>query len=289
MKIISTFGLAVAASFTLMQSAEARGGGHYSGGAHFFSGAAHFSAPARSYAAPRSYGGPSRSYSSAAGRYYPGPRVSSMPNNRSLIGTRYSNGATSLRNPAYVSGQRQFSGNRTAAFNSRNYSRSNAQITSGNRTVANRSQRIDRERVIGRYSANNWHRNWDRGRDHHWHGHRCHFRNGFWFIYDPFLYYPWDYGYYPYGGYYDSSYYDESVYPADDYAQAPNDSRSQSTGDARVNDVQSALAREGYYDGAIDGTLGPATRNALRRYQQDHGLDATGGITSGVIRAVRLR
>src|SRR5205814_5800657 len=66
MKIIGTFGLAVAASFTLMQSAQARGG--YSGGAHF-SGGGHFSAPAHSYAGPRSYGG-ARSY---APRSYAGP------------------------------------------------------------------------------------------------------------------------------------------------------------------------------------------------------------------------
>ncbi|MFN2623780.1 MAG: peptidoglycan-binding protein [Chthoniobacterales bacterium] len=155
--------------------------------------------------------------------------------------------------------------------------------------MANRTRAANSERVIGRYSANNWHRSWDRGRDHFWHGHRCHFRNGFWFIYDPFLYsYPWDYGYYPYGPYY-SSYYDDGAYPTEEYAQAPDAANPEYSGDARVNDVQSALAREGYYDGAVDGKLGPATRNALRRYQRDHGLDVTGGITSGVIRALRLR
>ena len=215
-----------------------------------------------------------------------------MPNNRGATGTRrsFSPTATSFRNPTYVSGQRGYSGNRTAAFNSRTYSGSNARLSAGNRTVGNRTGVSNHERVVGRYSANNWHRNWNRGRDHYWHGHRCHFRNGFWFIYDPFLYYPWDYGYYPYS-YYDTRYYDESVYPAEqEYAQTPADTKdSESSGDARVSDVQSALAREGYYDGAIDGTLGPSTRNALRRYQRDHGLDATGGITSGVIHALRLR
>lgn len=268
MKIIGTFSLAVAASLALMQSAEARGG-YFSGGAHF-SGGGHFSAPARSSAGPRSYVAV-RSY---GGRYY--------------SGARYSSTAMSLRNPTYVSGQRRFAGNRTAAFNSRTYSRSNAQLTAGNRTVANRTRASSSERVIGRYSANNWHRNWSHGHDHFWHGHRCHFHNGFWFIYDPFLWYPWDYGYYPYG-YYDAPYYDESVYPAEEYAQAPDATHSEYTGDARVSDVQGALAREGYYDGAIDGMLGPATRNALRRYQRDHGLDVTGGITSGTIHALRLR
>jgi peptidoglycan hydrolase-like protein with peptidoglycan-binding domain len=55
-----------------------------------------------------------------------------------------------------------------------------------------------------------------------------------------------------------------------------------------VSDVQSALSREGYYDGAIDGKLGPATRNALRRYQREHRLDVTGGIDQAVIRALGL-
>src|ERR1700748_1199468 len=48
MKIIGTLGRAVAASFALMQSAEARGGGH-SGGGHFsggFSGGGRYSAAA---------------------------------------------------------------------------------------------------------------------------------------------------------------------------------------------------------------------------------------------------
>ena len=58
---------------------------------------------------------------------------------------------------------------------------------------------------------------------------------------------------------------------------------------SQVSNVQSALAREGYYDGAIDGRLGPATQKALRRYQRDHGLPVTGGISRAVIEALQLR
>jgi hypothetical protein len=280
MKIIGTFGLAVAASFTLMQSAEARGG-HYSGGGAHFS-APHYSAPARSYSGPRSYGGMRSSYA--------GPRGYAGPSRYYSSATRARYSSTSLRNPTYVSGSGRFSGNRTAAYNSPTYSRSGARLTSGTRTGAARSRGFDQSRAIARYSASSWHRNWDCGHDHNWHGHRCHFSNGFWFIYDPFLYYPWGYGYYPYG-YYDTPYYDENVYqPEQEYSQAPADTKdAEYSGDARVSDVQSALAREGYYDGPVDGTLGPSTRNALRRYQREHGLDATGGITSGVIHALRLR
>ncbi len=44
--------------------------------------------------------------------------------------------------------------------------------------------------------------------------------------------------------------------------------------DQVVADVQ----RLGYYQGAIDGLLGPATQAAIEKYQQDHGLPATGRI-----------
>ena len=288
MKRICTFGIAVTAGFTLIQSAEggSRGGARsFSSGPHFSG--AHYSAPAHHYA------GPSRSYSSGPGRTYWAPRVSSMPYNRGPYATRprYSPTTTALRNPTYVSGSRRFSGNRTAAFNSRTYSRSNAQLTPGNRTAASRSQGFDRGNVIARHSASTWHRNWDHVHDHFWHGHRCHFHNGYWFIYDPFLWYPYGYGYdyYPYDSYYDSSYYDSGSYPVEEYAPGPGTSQSEYSGDARVSDVQSALAREGYYDGAVDGVLGPSTRRALRNYQRDHRLDVTGAITQGVIEALRLR
>src|SRR5205823_12202690 len=40
---------------------------------------------------------------------------------------------------------------------------------------------------------------------------------------------------------------------------------------SRVAELQSRLARAGYYHGAIDGILGPATRRAIRAYERDHG------------------
>jgi hypothetical protein len=272
MKKVCLLAVAVIVSFVLLQSAEA----YPRGGGRSFASAPHFSAPARHYSAPA--------------RYSAAPRFSSMNRSYGVTRPRFSPNTTALRNPTYVSRPREFDGNRTAAFNSRTLSRANAQLGPGNRTFANRSRAFAQERVVGRYGAN-WRRNWDRGRDHWWHGHRCHFRNGFWFIYDPWPFYPYGYGYglYPYASYYDSGYYDDGAYAADEYAVAPDSSRSDNDGDARVSDVQGALAREGYYDGAIDGKLGPATRNALRRYQRDRGLEVTGGITSGVIRALRLR
>ncbi|MEY4483731.1 MAG: hypothetical protein RL693_1183 [Verrucomicrobiota bacterium] len=47
--------------------------------------------------------------------------------------------------------------------------------------------------------------------------------------------------------------------------------------------VQRALARRGYYNGSIDGAIGPQSRRAIARYQQDHGLRVTGDISSSLI------
>src|SRR5438477_163012 len=42
--------------------------------------------------------------------------------------------------------------------------------------------------------------------------------------------------------------------------------------DQVVANVQSAVQEQGYYTGEVDGLLGPLTRAAIARYQQDHGL-----------------
>jgi len=275
MKKSFIFSIAVATSAALLQPAHA--GSRSS--AHSFASAPHFSAPSYHSA------GPSRSFSSASARFN-APAF----HNRSFAttGPRFSS-TTALRNPAYLLNRARFSGNGTTAYNSQMYSAARARLAAG-RTTGIRSQAFNnRERVIARYSAN-WNRNWDRGRDHFWHGHRCHFRNGFWFIYDPFFGYPYGfgYGYYPHGSYYDGGYYDDS-YASDEYAPSAYTNQSQYEIGSRVSDVQSALSREGYYDGPIDGRLGSATRKALRRYQRDHGLDVTGGINRAVIEALQLR
>jgi len=222
-----------------------------------------------------------------------------------------------VRNPAYRNTAR-FSGNQTTAYNTRAYGANGQRWTGRNgvnqnggtqngrqwtgRNGVNRNsgtqQGFDRGQVVARHSANR-HPNWDRHRDHNWNGHRCHFYNNYWVIYDPWPLYPWGYGYYPYDYYYDPGYYDSSYYdsgysdPAYSDSRYYNDSNHPSDpavheSGSRVSDVQRALAREGYYDGAIDGVLGPGTRRALRNYQRDHNIDATGGINQPVIEALRL-
>ncbi len=55
----------------------------------------------------------------------------------------------------------------------------------------------------------------------------------------------------------------------------------------RVTAVQAALSRAAYGPLPVDGVFGPQTRDAIRRFQADHGLPVTGEISDGLI--VELR
>ena len=52
--------------------------------------------------------------------------------------------------------------------------------------------------------------------------------------------------------------------------------------------VQEALARAGYYDGPIDGELGPMTREAIAAYQADNGLAVTSAIDEPTLATLGL-
>lgn len=98
------------------------------------------------------------------------------------------------------------------------------------------------------------HDGWSHDRDYNWHGHHYHWYDNAWFIIDPYPYgYGPNYGY----GYY---------------------------GDSQVSvQVQAALQQQGYYQGPVDGVVGPGTRAAIAAYQQDNGLRVTGTITHGLL------
>jgi putative peptidoglycan binding protein len=164
-----------------------------------------------------------------------------------------------------------------------------AQTRNGNGNL-----RPDWQKHVFAQHSGNWHRDWNRNADHWWHGHRCHFFNGAWIIFDagfdpwwPWWYYPYDYygyGYsYPYSyGYdpgYDNSgaYYDEGSGYADQSA------------DATIAAVQERLAREGYYRGQIDGVFGPETRAAIAQFQSNHGQRVTGALTNETLAALGLQ
>jgi hypothetical protein len=95
--------------------------------------------------------------------------------------------------------------------------------------------------------------------------------------------YPYGYGDgYPYG--YDYDYYGYD--PNYDYQAAAN----QRPAPAEIGvAVQSELARQGYYDGPLDGIIGDGSRRAIREYQRDHGLPVTGEITPELLDSMKLR
>ncbi|MGF1610999.1 MAG: peptidoglycan-binding protein [Kiloniellales bacterium] len=56
---------------------------------------------------------------------------------------------------------------------------------------------------------------------------------------------------------------------------------------ALVRDIQTELQFRGYYQGALDGVIGPRTREAIILFQTDAGLPATGRVGSGLLSDLR--
>jgi len=270
--------------------AQAKAGGHYGGGGGGFAMAAH-PAPAH-VAAPALRSAPRGNF--GGGRYIaPGARFSSYYAPTTFRQQRtVGSDRTFSRQFTTGTATRRFDGSRIANGRETRFTRNGND--SRNR-FQNRASNVAREQVFARRSAD-WHRDWDRRRDHWWHGHRCHFVNGFWFIYDT-GFYPYDY-WYPYGygyGYYGSAYYpydyDPGVYEGGDvdyYGQGAYDSSVQ-YGDSTVAAVQEQLAQQGYYRGEVDGIFGAQTRRAVVRYQSDHGLRVTGNLNADTLQALGLQ
>jgi Putative peptidoglycan binding domain len=95
----------------------------------------------------------------------------------------------------------------------------------------------------------------------------------------PFPFY-FDAGYwYPCWGYYPDAY-----YPYDGPIYGYNDLPP----DQVIANVQTELYNEGYYNGPIDGILGPDTRAAIADYQADHGLAVTAAIDERTVVSLGL-
>jgi hypothetical protein len=93
--------------------------------------------------------------------------------------------------------------------------------------------------------------------------------------------YYWDSGYcYPAWGYNPGAnyYYDGPI-----YASNPEVDLGQ-----EVANVQAALQEQGYYQGEVDGILGPETRAALAEYQSAQGLEPTGTVDEPTARALGM-
>jgi len=128
------------------------------------------------------------------------------------------------------------------------------------------------------------------------------FVGGFWWGLYPWDYYPYYASDYPYD-YYGNYPYDSSGYPDDyssgynpyDYYQGYNDYDSayaapdQNVNNSTVSAVQSQLLKLGYYNGAIDGTLGDQTEAALARYQEDRDLSVSGAVDAATLQSLGIR
>jgi hypothetical protein len=140
-------------------------------------------------------------------------------------------------------------------------------------------------------NAGSWHGhgNWHGHGDWHgrgdWHGHGdWHHHHRFSFGFFPYWYPGW--GYYDYGYPYYADYpndYPDYYYPDNRYY---SDQSGYSSASLEVL-VQEALARRGYYEGQVDGVVGPGTRSAIREFQRDNGLPVTGRIDPQLVQALK--
>jgi hypothetical protein len=58
--------------------------------------------------------------------------------------------------------------------------------------------------------------------------------------------------------------------------------------DQVVANVQAALQAQGYYQGEVDGLLGPLTREAIAGYQRDHGLYMTSAVDQPTLESLGM-
>jgi len=164
------------------------------------------------------------------------------------------------RNNVAINRERNFNRTQNTAF----YRGGNVRVTNNWRGDAFRSERYTAFRNYNRH----WHdRSWWRS-----HYDRIIFvNNGWWY---------WNAGYwFPAWGYAPSvSYvYDGPIYGYNGLSP-----------DRVTVNVQEALAAAGYYDGPIDGVLGPMTREAIANYQADNGLAITSAIDEPTLATMGL-
>ena len=166
------------------------------------------------------------------------------------------------RNNVAINRNRNFAVNR--AGNAAYYRGGKGRITNSWHGDAFRGQRYTAFRNYNRQ----WHdRSWWRS-----HYDRIIFVNNGWYY--------WNAGYwFPAWGYAPSVSY---VYDGPIYAY-----NGLSPDQVTVN-VQEQLARAGYYDGPIDGLLGPMTREAIAAYQADNGLAITSAIDEPTLATLGL-
>jgi hypothetical protein len=136
---------------------------------------------------------------------------------------------------------------------------------------------------IYRRQAAESHPAWDRRHAHFDRGRFFVFNDGFWFGLDT-GFFPWDY--LPYDAY--------DYYPYDYYTDAQADDNTAPLNndgpvvDPVVQAAQTQLTQLGYYNGPADGIFGPATRDAVARYQIANQLNVNGSISPEKLQSLGL-
>lgn len=109
---------------------------------------------------------------------------------------------------------------------------------------------------------------------YHSHYRRVELIGGGWYYWNDGYWYP-AWGYRPHEEYYA---YDGPIYVG----------RRAERADQVIADVQAELKHMGYYEGEVDGLVGPLTRKALREYQDDSGLYQTSVIDEPTLESLGL-
>ncbi len=181
--------------------------------------------------------------------------------------TMTTGGKAAVRTRSFATG-----GNR-AAIRTRSFATGGNTATIGTRTVRDRSRVFVGSRTYGySYPYGSYGNGY--GYPYYSYGPSVSFGFGY-----PYYSYGYPYGYYgsyPYN--YSYGYYGYNRPGYDTYANG-----------SIVIQVQSRLARAGYYRGAIDGVMGPRTHYAIQAYERDHGLRVDGAISGSLLRNMGLR
>ena len=123
--------------------------------------------------------------------------------------------------------------------------------------------------------------------------HEFFFRHNFFVAFDfaGFGFWPWWWWGWPgwWDGWYPYPYYGYYPYPDDSSAKGSQYGAGQYGADywnKLAISVQTKLANQGYYHGQVDGVIGSGSIEAIRRFQADHGLKATGKIDPKLLKAL---
>jgi peptidoglycan hydrolase-like protein with peptidoglycan-binding domain len=222
-------------------------------------------------------------------------RNSSVNRNRNAAVNRDRNVTVNRTRDSNVNRERNVAVNRTRNTdvnrfrNTNQFRNRNNVVINRNRNVAvNRTQNAAYYRGGNVRVTNNWRgeafggqryaafRNYNRQwHDRHWwrsHYDRIIFVNNGWWYWNAGYWFP-AWGYAPYVTYV----YDGPIYGYNGLSP-----------DQVTVNVQEALATAGYYDGPIDGILGPMTREAIAAYQADNGLAVTSAIDEPTLATMGL-